>query len=122
MAMTIVEVISTVVPSETHFVVTNTQDGNFRYNGVLSYWLIAKVTSVEDGPVSIMSIPLVDGGNEIIDMEQKLDKCVFHWAEFRSNMQDIVFFGDEERNNVKNLLHKLWGESGYGCSKQLRQS
>jgi len=109
--MTIVNVISTVVPSETHFVATSTKDKKLWYNGVLSYWLIAMAKSSEDGSTSILSIPVVDGGNNIIGMEQELNDCVFHWSEFRSNMKGILFFDDEARSNVKNLLHKLWGES-----------
>lgn len=107
MTMTIVNVISTVVPNETHFVV----DRGNRYIGVLSYWLIEKVKFGEKSPVEILSTPIVDDGVTPIEEQIISDRFVFHWCQFMEKLPkgDISFKGND-REIVKTLLIKLWGE------------
>ena len=103
MALELIDVLSTAVPTETHFIT----EKNY-YVGTLSYWLIAKVKN-DDGGQWIDSFPIY---NSRLSLHEKIqdahDLSVWHWSVFRSELGRLNY-STGDRVLVEDLLDKLWG-------------
>lgn len=99
--VSLVKVLHTVTPSETHFVYGNS--GTQIYFGVLAFWVIAVVTSGDNEEYTDM-FPIV-GAESVFEEQLKWNMSAYHWSAVRDAIDPKNISGE-----VDTLLRKLWGE------------
>lgn len=103
----LLQIVHTVTPAETHFVVSAD-----RYAGILSFWVVALVKNHDDQEPFLDSFPIIaDGTSTIYEQIQDDSLTVVHWSEMREWMQVAGIARHDKRFlPARDLLERLWGE------------
>lgn len=106
MSRDLIQVVHTVTPNETHFVVSGPT-----YVGILSFWIIALFKGEGDAEPWLDSFPIVaHGGATIWEQIQDDSLTVLHWSEMRNWLNYPTTVKDDVEG-IHELLDRLWADA-----------